>query len=48
MTITRARSVRLEALDPEGAGVVAYADGERVGPVPVSCEIRPGVLSVLL
>jgi diacylglycerol kinase (ATP) len=48
VTITRARSVRLEALDPEGAGVVAYADGERVGPVPVSCEIRPGVLSVLL
>ncbi|MFG3438723.1 diacylglycerol/lipid kinase family protein [Nonomuraea sp. NPDC047897] len=43
VSITRVRSVRLEAPD-----VVAYADGERVGPGPVSCEVRPGALRVLV
>ncbi|MFI6601033.1 diacylglycerol/lipid kinase family protein [Nonomuraea sp. NPDC050536] len=38
----RVRSVRLEAPD-----VVVYADGERIGPVPVTCEVRPGALRVL-
>ncbi|MEU8246554.1 diacylglycerol kinase [Nonomuraea sp. NPDC048916] len=42
VSIRRARSVRLEA-----PGVVAYADGERVGPIPVSCEVQPGVLRVI-
>ncbi|TXK40624.1 diacylglycerol kinase family protein [Nonomuraea sp. C10] len=42
VTVRRARSVRLEA-----PGVVAYADGERIGPGPVTCEIRPGTLTVL-
>lgn len=42
VTVRRARSVRLEA-----PGVVAYADGERIGPGPVTCEIRPGALTVL-
>jgi diacylglycerol kinase (ATP) len=28
--------------------VVAYADGERVGPAPVTCEVRPGALQVLV
>ncbi|GGO80987.1 YegS/Rv2252/BmrU family lipid kinase [Nonomuraea cavernae] len=42
VSITRARSVRLEAYD-----VVAYADGERVGPVPVTCDVRPGALRVI-
>ncbi|SEL95397.1 YegS/Rv2252/BmrU family lipid kinase [Nonomuraea pusilla] len=42
VSIRRARSVRLEAGD-----AVAYADGERVGPVPVTCEIRPGALRVI-
>ncbi|MFI7442594.1 diacylglycerol/lipid kinase family protein [Nonomuraea indica] len=42
VSITRVRSVLLEAPD-----VVAYADGERVGPGPVACAVRPGVLRVL-
>ncbi|MGN9840294.1 diacylglycerol/lipid kinase family protein [Nonomuraea sp. H19] len=43
VSVRRARSVRLEAAD-----VVAYADGERVGPAPVECEIRPGALRVII
>ncbi|MEU0569343.1 diacylglycerol kinase [Nonomuraea sp. NPDC005983] len=42
VSVRRARHVRLEA--PE---VVAYADGERVGPIPVTCEVQPGALRVL-
>ncbi|WP_336215503.1 diacylglycerol/lipid kinase family protein [Nonomuraea sp. LPB2021202275-12-8] len=42
VSVRRAKTVVLEA-----PGVVAYADGERVGPVPVTCEIRPGALRVL-
>lgn len=37
-----ARSVALAA-----PGVTAYADGERVGPLPKRCEIVPGALQVL-
>ncbi|WP_067171498.1 diacylglycerol kinase family protein [Microtetraspora niveoalba] len=47
VTIRRAARVTLEAAD-QGAGVVAYADGERVGPVPVTCSVEPGALRVLL
>ncbi|MFG1703213.1 diacylglycerol/lipid kinase family protein [Nonomuraea sp. M3C6] len=43
VSVRRVRSVRLEAAD-----VVAYADGERVGPVPVHCEVRPGALRVIV
>jgi diacylglycerol kinase (ATP) len=42
VSVRKVRSVRLEAPD-----VVAYADGERVGPVPVTCEVRPGALRVI-
>lgn len=42
VSVWQAESVTLEA-----PGVVAYADGERIGPVPVTCEIRPGALRVL-
>ncbi|MET0974502.1 MAG: diacylglycerol kinase family protein [Leifsonia sp.] len=41
--IVRARSVRLES----GVPIVAYADGERVGPLPVDVQIVPGALHVL-
>ena len=37
-----ARSVRLDA-----AGVTAYADGERLGPLPLRAEVGPGALTVL-
>ncbi|MGP3913580.1 diacylglycerol/lipid kinase family protein [Nonomuraea sp. 10N515B] len=43
VSVRRARRVRLEAAD-----VVAYADGERIGPVPVECEIRPGALRIIV
>ncbi|WP_460446636.1 diacylglycerol kinase [Angustibacter aerolatus] len=42
VTIRRARRVRLET-----AGVVAYADGERFGPLPVEVEVVPSALRVL-
>ena len=36
------RHVRLEA-----TGIVAYADGERFGPLPLECEVVPGAVTVL-
>mgnify|MGYP001175469912 CR=1 FL=1 len=42
VTVHRARRVRIES-----PGVVAYADGERVGEVPLEMEVQPGVLHVL-
>ncbi|MDR8409358.1 sphingosine kinase [Nonomuraea sp. 3-1Str] len=42
VTVRRARHVRLEAPD-----VPAYADGERLGTGPVTCEALPGVLQVI-
>ncbi len=40
--ILRGREVTLEA-----AGIVAYADGERFGPLPLTLEIVPGAVTVL-
>lgn len=42
VTTYRGRSIRLEA-----AGQLAYADGERVGPLPITVESRPGALRVI-
>ncbi len=42
VTIRRARQVRLST-----PGIVAYADGERFAPLPMSCEVVPGALRVL-
>ncbi len=42
VSITRAKRVSLNA-----SGIVAYADGERVGPLPVEVEVVPGALRVL-
>ncbi|GLW99665.1 diacylglycerol kinase family protein [Microtetraspora sp. NBRC 16547] len=47
VTIRRATRVTLEAAEP-AAGVVAYADGERVGPIPMTCAVEPGALRVLV
>ncbi|GGL23983.1 YegS/Rv2252/BmrU family lipid kinase [Phycicoccus endophyticus] len=41
--VVRARTVALEA-----TGIVAYADGERFGPLPLELEVVPGALSVLV
>ncbi len=40
--ILRGRHVRLEA-----TGIVAYADGERFGPLPLECDVVPGAVTVL-
>lgn len=42
VVVRRARSVRVDA-----AGVVAYADGERIAPLPVDIELDAGSLRVL-
>jgi len=41
VTVRRARTVVLSS-----AGVTAYADGERVSALPVTCEVVPGALQV--
>jgi diacylglycerol kinase (ATP) len=42
VVMMRARRIRIEA-----DGIVAYADGERIGPLPIDVEIEPGALRVL-
>lgn len=42
VTLLRVSSVRIEADD-----VVAYADGERIGPLPIEVTVAPGALRVL-
>ncbi len=42
VTVRRARRVRLST-----PGIVAYADGERFGPLPLEVEVVPGALEVL-
>lgn len=42
VSIVRARRVRIDA-----DAVVAYADGERLGPLPLDVEVVPGALRVL-
>ncbi|MDH2430644.1 YegS/Rv2252/BmrU family lipid kinase [Sphaerisporangium sp. TRM90804] len=42
VTVRRVRRVTLRA-----PGTVAYADGERVGPLPLTCAVEPGALRVL-
>jgi len=42
VTIRPAKSVRIEVDD-----IVGYADGERVGPLPVDIRVLPGILPVL-
>lgn len=42
VSIHRARTVRLST-----PGIVAYADGERYTPLPLTCEVVPGALRVL-
>jgi diacylglycerol kinase (ATP) len=41
VTIRRAKTVTLES-----PGVVAYADGERMGPLPLTCVCVPGAVQV--
>ncbi|GAA3649731.1 diacylglycerol kinase family protein [Nonomuraea antimicrobica] len=48
VSVWRVRGVLVEVADAGSAGVVAYADGERVGEVPMRCEVRPGALRVIV
>jgi diacylglycerol kinase (ATP) len=43
VTVRRARSVRLSA-----PGITAYADGERFGRLPLTVEVVPGAVTVLV
>ncbi|MBO3752339.1 YegS/Rv2252/BmrU family lipid kinase [Streptosporangiaceae bacterium NEAU-GS5] len=42
VSIVKSASVTVEAPD-----VIAYADGERIGPAPFTCVVEPGALRVL-
>lgn len=42
----RGRTVVVEAADPEAAVVEMWADGDLLGPLPVTCEVVPGALQV--
>lgn len=44
VVMRRARSIRIEVDAP----IVAYADGERMGPLPVELEVVPGALRLLV
>lgn len=44
VSIRRARTVHVQALDTR---VVGYADGERVAPLPLGCEVVPGAVRLL-
>lgn len=46
LDIVRISSVRSVSIAAEG--ITAYADGERIGPLPVSIEVVPGALRVLV
>jgi diacylglycerol kinase (ATP) len=43
VVMRRAKHIRIEVDTP----LVAYADGERIGPLPVDLEVEPGMLRVL-
>lgn len=46
-TVGSGRAVRpRDAVHTETRPVVAYADGERLGPLPVTVEVRPTALAV--
>jgi diacylglycerol kinase (ATP) len=42
VSVRRGRRVTVDA-----PGIVAYADGERIGALPLTCEVVPGTLVVL-
>jgi diacylglycerol kinase (ATP) len=42
VTVLRAREVRIAA-----EGIMAYADGERLGPLPVEVSCVPGAVRLL-
>jgi diacylglycerol kinase (ATP) len=47
VTVLRGREVTLEDGTPAGAGLVTYADGEPVSPLPATSVCVPGALTVV-
>jgi diacylglycerol kinase (ATP) len=45
--VLRSRSVLVEASPLGQAPPVAFADGERLGPLPLRADVRPGAVRVL-
>ena len=41
------QTMRGQVMEIDAPGQVAYADGERVGPLPVTVRVRPAALRVL-
>lgn len=44
VSVRRARTVHVESLDTP---VIGYADGERIAPLPLGCEVVPGAVRLL-
>jgi diacylglycerol kinase (ATP) len=44
--IRRAKRIRVSVVD-DGPPLVAYADGERLAPLPLTCEVRPAAVPLL-
>jgi diacylglycerol kinase (ATP) len=40
------RTLRVQKIDIEAPSQIAYADGERIGPLPIQVSVRPGALRV--
>ncbi|MGF1663328.1 MAG: diacylglycerol/lipid kinase family protein [Kineosporiaceae bacterium] len=46
VTVRRAKRVRVSIVD-DRSPLVAYADGERLAPLPLTCEVRPAAVPLL-
>lgn len=42
----RGKTIVVEAADPDAAAVEVWADGDLLGPLPVTCEVVPGAVRV--
>ncbi len=47
LTDPRVSVVKVKRVTVAAEGVVAYGDGERIGPLPIEIEVKPGALKVL-
>nr|WP_253905229.1 hypothetical protein [Arthrobacter sp. H14] len=41
------RIQRISAVELDAPGIVAYADGERIGPLPATVQAAPAALRIL-
>ena len=47
VTHSRVSTLRGKHIQVTAPGQIAYADGERVGPLPISIEVHPAALKVI-